>query len=135
VLLVTQLALALRPANQPAKMVQGRVSTAALCVLALALQGGVFAQDTPAPSNPAPVPAPAPGFQITLMNMGAPAEYAEVFAQAAAKWESIITADLTDFEAADAPKDGWFGGYFKTGDYFGPVDDVVIGFRLVSQHS
>jgi hypothetical protein len=66
------------------------------------------------------------------MNMGAPAKYAAVFAQAAAKWESIITADLTDFAAADAPSDGWFGGYFKTGDYFGPVDDmddIVIGFR------
>eukprot|EP00953_Heterococcus_sp_UTEX-ZZ885_P015263 8603-Heterococcus_DN1.PRE.1 len=69
------------------------------------------------------------GFQITLMNMGAPAKYAAVFAQAASKWESIITADLTDFAAADAPSDGWFGGYFKGGDYFGPVDDIVIGFR------
>jgi hypothetical protein len=107
-------------------MVQGRVSTAALCVLAVALQGSVFAQDTP---------APAPGFQITLVNMGAPAEYAEVFAQAAAKWEGIITTDLTDFEAADTPKDGWFGGYFKTGDYSGPVDDVVIGFRSVQDCS
>jgi hypothetical protein len=72
------------------------------------------------------------GFQITLVNMGAPPEYAAVFAQAAAKWEGIITADVTDFAAADAPPDGWFAGYFKTGDYSGPVDDLVIGFRSVS---
>jgi hypothetical protein len=50
-------------------------------------------------------------FSITLMDMGSsPPEYAAVFQQAAARWESIIVADLTDFSAEDAPSDGlgWY---------------------------
>jgi hypothetical protein len=74
-------------------------------------------------------------FKITLINMGAPQEYESVFAKAAAKWESIITADLTDRDAADAPEKGWFDGFFTTGkDYFGASKSLLYCARSRQQH-
>jgi hypothetical protein len=55
------------------------------------------------------------------MDMGnSSAEYAAVFQQAAARWESIIIADLTDFSAQDAPSDG-----------LGWYDDIALLFYAV----
>jgi hypothetical protein len=70
-------------------------------------------------------------YKITLINMGAPQQYEAIFEKAAAKWESIITADLTDRAASDAPAKGWFDGFFKTGDdYFGAGEPLLCAFLV-----
>jgi len=47
---------------------------------------------------------------------------------AAEQWQRIITADATDI-----PDDNmdWTGGSFPGYQYFGPVDDIVIVYRVV----
>lgn len=68
---------------------------------------------------------------ITLMNMGSNTVYDGAFASAKAKWESIIKCDLQDIQAGSVYGIAdWFGGSFEGKSFNGPVDDVVIGYKM-----
>eukprot|EP00588_Corethron_pennatum_P000365 CAMPEP_0194285316 /NCGR_PEP_ID=MMETSP0169-20130528/29912_1 /TAXON_ID=218684 /ORGANISM="Corethron pennatum, Strain L29A3" /LENGTH=444 /DNA_ID=CAMNT_0039031409 /DNA_START=23 /DNA_END=1357 /DNA_ORIENTATION=+ len=82
---------------------------------------------SPTSSNPFACPNGKP-FSIALMNMGSNSVYDDAFASAKAKWESIIKCDLQDYQASLV--EDWFVGYFEGKSFNGPVDDVVIGYKM-----
>ena len=71
-------------------------------------------------------------FNIELINMGGTEpnpRYVEAFVKAAERWSKVIVNDLQpDFGAGLV--DDWFGGAFGSSTYNGPVDDLVIGYRI-----
>jgi hypothetical protein len=92
------------------------------------------AAPTTAVATAAPVVAPpaqsgnTAGFNIQLIRMGdTDVKYAQYFESAKARWESIITGDLVNLAENETPPGGWFSDFFSSGNYFGPVDDIVIG--------
>ncbi|KAG5177313.1 hypothetical protein JKP88DRAFT_265067 [Tribonema minus] len=80
---------------------------------------------TPRATNPAPDPTK---FNISLkFAADTPNDIKALFKKAAKKWESVITADVSDFPAWT--KD-WFGGFVPGVKYFGRVDDIVIAAQV-----
>jgi hypothetical protein len=69
-------------------------------------------------------------FSITLINTGINTEFDVAFNNAKARWESIIIGDLQDYPSAGLDLD-WFYGQLSSG-YYGAVDDIVIGYEMVS---
>lgn len=66
-------------------------------------------------------------FNIQLINIGENTDFDEYFEKAKKRWECIIIGDLSDFSAEDAPPN-WF--HNDEYIYNGPVDDLVIGYRV-----
>jgi hypothetical protein len=69
-------------------------------------------------------------FQIKLINFGVTPAFIPYFEAARTRWQQIIIGDVLDYATADLPLNGqgWFDGNFgDAGDYFGDIDDIVIG--------
>ena len=67
-------------------------------------------------------------YDIQLINTGSNFEFDNLFEKAKRKWECIILNELDGF-GQQSESFNWFGsGEF--GEYNGPVDDIVIGYKV-----
>ncbi|KAG5177314.1 hypothetical protein JKP88DRAFT_350733 [Tribonema minus] len=87
------------------------------------------AKGTPQPTARATNPAPDPTkYNIVLkFAPGTREDVKALFTAAAAKWEGIITKDITDVPASNTE---WFDGKVPGVKYYGRVDDLVIAAKV-----